>query len=189
MPYNQLRQQQELMHSKPLAQEKKYPVDVDGKVVELSESKIGELIKKKLKESRAILQMLKQFEISPDRLDKLTITIEPLDKKYAETDLETMKLNTTLFEEGRFFRDHFFVVCHELTHWCCREKENDAMLNDPEEVAGFCASIAYEIEQGSDIDEIYNKVYPKINWHFHNESDAREFFENMLEKALKMLKE
>jgi len=152
-----------------------------------STNRIGLLIKQKIRESKALMAMFEDFEVNPQRLDDLQIIITNLEGKYAETDGETMKLDPSLFQDTNFFEDKFFIVAHELIHYLSRAKEEEAYFNDPEEVLGFVSSIAYEIEQGSHPDEIYNKIYPKISWHFHNESDAREFFTNMVEKAVKMI--
>ncbi len=168
--------------------EQKYVVSVEGKPAKLSPDQIGELIKQRFKSSRAIMELFDQFEVSPDRLDDLTIIIVDLDKKYAETDGHTMKLSPTLFEGGDFFESNFFVPAHEIIHYLSRIKEQDAYFNDPEETLGFVSSIAYEIEQGKQPDEIYNMIYPKVQWHFHDERDAREFFENMIERAVEILR-
>jgi len=153
----------------------------------LSTKRIGLLIKEKMRKSRSLMAMFEDFEVDPQRLDDLKIIITNLDSKYAETDGETMKLDPSLFQDSNFFEDKFFIVAHEIVHWLSRVKEQDAYFNDPEEVMGFVASIAYEIEQHGDFDVVWNKVYPKISWHFSNESDAREFFMNMTEKAKKFL--
>jgi len=155
-------------------------------MAKLSTEQVSQLIKQKLRESPAVHRLFEHFDLDIDRLDDLVIEIVPLDKKYAETDAQSMRLNTFLFEDN-FFENYFFVVPHELVHWLSRIKESEAYLNDPEEVLGFIMSVAYEIERGTDFDIIYNRIYPKINWHFHNEHDAREFFENMIEKALEIL--
>lgn len=162
-----------------------YPVVINGKRMSLSQDRIGDLIRAKLKKSPTIMAILQEFEMSPEQLDNLVIEIVPLEQKYAETDGESMRLNEFLFKED-FFEDYFFVVAHELVHWLSRKKEEESYFSDPEEVLGFTASVAYEIESGSDFDEIYNKVYPKISWHFNEEQDARDFFDNMIEKAQKL---
>lgn len=167
--------------------EKKYPVDLPVGQANLTVPQIEEVIKHHIRNSSALMRIFDKFEVSPDRLDDLTIEIADLEKKYAETDSEKMILNTMLFEGGSFFEDYFFVVAHEVVHWLSRIKEEEAYLNDPEEVLGFCSAIAYELGCGTDFDTIYNRIYPKISWHFHNELDAREFFSNMLEKAKGLL--
>ena len=164
-----------------------YPVAMGGKVVEMSAEQIGKLIKHRLLKSRAVLKNLQEFEIDPQRLDELQIMIGPLDSMYAQTDAEKMIINKNLFDGGHFFEQYFFIIPHELIHWMSRIKEQDAWFNDPEEVLGFVASVAYEIEIGSTLDEIWNKVYPKVSWHFNDELDASEFFRRMVEKAKKML--
>lgn len=155
------------------------------------EAQIAGAIKEKLLSTPSIIKLFEQFEVSPERLQDLQIQIVPLEKKYAETDDRSMKLNNALFEAGweAFLRDHFFIVAHEIVHWLSRTKEQESYFHDPEEVLGFVSSIAYEMANGTDPDEIWNKVYPKVSWHFHNETDAREFFKNMVEKAQKLLRD
>lgn len=167
--------------------EKKYKVDVDGRTLALTEEVIGKLIKQKLLKVRGVVNLLEAFEIEPSHIKSMKISILPLENEYAETDAEEMKLNETLFSEGRFFEDYFFIVCHEIIHWMSRVREAEAYFNDPEEVLGFVSSIAYEMGEGSSRDEIWNKIYNKVSWHFSNEHDAREFFMNMYEKAQKLL--
>ena len=79
------------------------------------------------------------------------------------------------------------MCIHELVHWLTRLKEDGAYFQDPEEVLGFTASIATELARGSDLDEIWNKIFPRIEFHFHDESDAREFFINCIQKAKELL--
>ena len=155
------------------------------------EAQIAQAIKEKLLSCRAIIKLFEQFEVAPERLQDLQIVIVPLEKKYAETDDRSMKLNNVLFEGGWdvFVRDHFFIVAHEIVHWLSRIKEQESYFHDPEEVMGFVSSIAFELSEGTDPDEIWNKIYPKVSWHFHNEIDAKEFFANMAEKAQKLLRD
>jgi hypothetical protein len=167
--------------------EQGYPVSLGGHEVLLSQEQIGLLIKKKLLELRSVRKNLEEFEIDPERLGELQIFIANLEDRYAETDSEKMVLNESLFRGGNFFEDYFFIVPHELIHWMSRIKEEDAYFHDPEEVLGFVCSIAYEMEAGSNIDEIWNKIYNKVSWHFSSESDAAEFFRRMCEKAQNML--
>ena len=151
---------------------------------------LGELIKKELLSAPATLKLLEQFEINPDHVSQLRIEFADLEKKYAETDAEKMVLNISMFNEGwdAFKSKYFFVVAHEIVHWLSRQAEKQAYFNDPEEVLGFVSSIAYEISKGTHPDEIYNKIFPKIEWHFHNPVDAKGFFENMIEKAHDLLR-
>ena len=154
------------------------------------QNSIALLIKKRLKSSKAIMRLFDQYDISPDRLDDLEIVITDLDQKYAETDSKTCKINKNLFHGGvdEFFDKYFFILPHEIVHFCTRISESEAWLNDPEECLGFVMSIAYERERGSDFNIIYNRIYPKISWHFHNEAHAREFFKRMWEKSEKFLR-
>lgn len=169
------------------ASEQYFAVNINGNAVQLPVSQIAELIKKKLKSSPTVLSMLEEYDMHSDRLDDLVIEIVPLDKKYAETDANSIRLNTFLFENHDFFEEYFFVVPHELVHWLSRKKEEEAYFNDPEEVLGFVASVAYEMENGTEQDIIWNKIYNKISWHFSNENDAREFFVNMMERAKELV--
>jgi len=161
------------------------------KVAQARQVDIGQLIKEKLKNTAVIQKLAKEYEVSLDRLDELQVVVLDLKDKFAETDKDTMKLNATLFENGieAFFRDSFFIVVHEIVHWLTRVKEQDAYFNDPEEVLGFVASIAYELTQSSDLEAIWQKIYPKVAWHFHDEKDARLFFERSIQKAKKLLQE
>lgn len=154
----------------------------------ISMSELEKIIKHRLIKSPIIRKICEDFEIDPERINDLRIEIhDDLDDRYAETDAEVMKLNKSLFEGDNFFEDYFFVVAHEIVHYLSRIKEQDAWFHDPEEVLGFTASIGYEIENGTDFDIIWNRIYPKISWHFHNEEDSKQFFQNMYEKAIKIL--
>lgn len=169
------------------ASEEKYPIQVNGKMLELPGSQVCQLIKKKMQGDRAVQKMFEQFEVSLDQLDSLKIEIADLNGRYAETDLESMVLDKSLFEDGRFFEDEWFVCVHELVHYCSRVREKSAYFADPEEVSGFIFSIATELARGTDMDVIWSRIYPRIEFHFHNESDSREFFMKSIEKAKQLL--
>lgn len=168
-------------------QKQRYPITIDGKSVHLDAEQIGEIIKKKLKSLRMMHHVFKDFEMSPDCIDDLKIEITDLEGKYAETDGECMRLNSMLFEDGDFLEKNFFVVPHEIVHFLSRKKEEKSYMNDPEERLAFVLSVAYEMECGLSLDVIWNKIYPKVKWHFHNEIDARTFFKSMVEKAREIL--
>jgi hypothetical protein len=156
-----------------------------------NQDKIVQLIKQELLSSPVVLKLFKHFEIDPGHLDTLQIDIQTLHDKYAETDSKRMTLNAEMFQGGwdNFKHNYFFVVCHEIVHWLTRCAEDRAYFNDPEETLGFVSSIAYEISQKTHPDEIYNKILPKVTWHFNDEVTARDFFANMVEKAQKLLSE
>lgn len=160
-----------------------------SKHAQLNEEQVAALLKKELLSTSSVLKLFDQFEVDPSRLDDLQFEIADLEKKYAETDANRMVLNSHMFEGGweAFKKKYFFVVAHEIVHWLSRVREEDSYFNDPEEVLGFVSSLAYEISQGTHPDEIWNKVYPKVSWHFQDEADAREFFSNMIEKAQKLI--
>jgi hypothetical protein len=174
---------QEFVLKQPKIASKTYPVLVNGKIKHTDMTTIGDLIKSKLKQSIVFVNACKVFKVDPQQIDNLRIEICPLDDKFAETDLHVMKINEILFKDGDFFDEHFFIPTHEIVHWLSRVKENSGYFNDPEEVFGFVIAIAYEMEQGRSMEEIWRRIYPKISWHFHNESDAKLFFEKSIMKA------
>lgn len=176
MPYN---------HKK--ANSEKFPIIMNGKKLELSSEQISRLLRKKLSADIAVQKLFKRFEIDPSRLNDLEIQIVDLDGRYAETDDKTMSLDIHLFDGGKFFEDNYFVAVHELVHWLSRLKEADAYFNDPEEVLGFIAAIASELHRGTNSDVIWNRVYPRVEFHFHNEHDAKEFFQRSIIKARELL--
>lgn len=159
---------------------------VNNELHNLSEEQFGDLIKNKLKSSKVINNLFRKFGVSIDRLDDLRIEITDLDSRYAETDSKTMKLNRFLIQKD-FIDKYFFVIVHEIIHYLTRVCEEQSYFNDPEEVLGFVSAMDWEIEQGSDAEQIWEKIYPKIEWHFNNEDQARRFFERSLEKAKKQL--
>ena len=158
--------------------------------MEFDTDSIPELIKNEIKQSQSIMKIFKRFKIHPDRLDTLKIVICDLEKKYAETDMNEMRIDNSLFKNGwqSFIENGFFVVAHEIIHWLTRTKENMSYFSDPEEIDGFIMSIAYEIEQGSDMDTIWNRIFPKIEFHFNGKKQARQFFEGLIEDAVKIVK-
>ncbi len=169
------------------ASSSKVVLDLKGKRVAVDVSKIESILKDHIRNSKSLMNLFSHFKVHPDRLNELRIELADLDDKYAETDSEVLKLNPSLFDGGHFFRDYFFVVAHELVHWLSRIREEDAYFNDPEETLGFVSSIAYEMSQGTDNDGLWNKIYPKVSWHFNDERDARQFFQRSIEKAKSLL--
>lgn len=164
------------------------PIKVNGRIKNVSEEVIARMIKQQLLDNDAIQKVFADFEVAPERLDELQIEFGDLKGKYAETDLNSMVLDQSLFADGLFFDRYMYVPAHEIIHWLSRIKEQDAYFNDPEETLGFVTAIAFELSRGKDIDDVWNKIYDKIAFHFHNEVDARQFFENMLLKAKSLLR-
>jgi len=164
-----------------------YQLVIDGKEVKLSADDIAHVMRKKLAASTAIQRIFDRFGISIDRISELKIEFMPLEKKYAETNIQGIQVNETMLQTPDFIDKYAFVFAHEIVHWLTRIKEEEAYFNDPEETLGFIASVAYELEQTRDLNEVWNKIYNKINWHFNDEKDARQFFENMVDKAKELL--
>lgn len=169
------------------ASEEKFPLITNGKMLQLSGEQISHLIKKKMQGDLAVQKLFAKFEVDLDQLENLKIEIADLEGRYAETDLESMILDKGLFSDGKFWQNNWFVVVHELVHWLSRWKEDQAYFHDPEETLGFCAAIATELVRGTDMDMIWNLIYPRISFHFNNESDAREFFVESIQKAKELL--
>ena len=144
-------------------------------------------IKQKILGSKVLMNIFKDFDVSPDELKNLKIEVADLDNRYAETSLEVMRLDRSLFEKGDFFRDNFFVICHELVHFLSRAAEKQNFFRDPEEILSFCSSVAFELEQGRSIENIWARVYPKAEFHFNDKNKARQFFNRIIEKARKFL--
>ncbi len=167
----------------------KYPIQIGGKMLELNEGQMGELIKKKMKSNMAIMKVFDDFDVSPDHLGKLQIEIcDDLDGRYAETDETKMSLDKSLFEGGKFMEEKFFICAHEIIHWLTRTRESREYFADNEEREGFLLSIAYEMEEGTPFDVLYNRIFPKIEFHFHDADSAAKFFYGLVGKAKKMLR-
>lgn len=171
-----------MIYNQKQANDESFPVMVNGKALKLNQEQIDKLIRRKLLSDPTVHKLFEKFEMDPSRLENLRFEIVDLDGRYAETDEQVMKLDRNLFK-GDFFNEEFFIVLHELVHWLSRVKESDAYFNDPEEVLGFIASIAYELNQGKELDVVWNKIYPKIEFHFNDERDSRDFFQKSIEKA------
>ena len=169
------------------ASEEKYPVQVGGRLLELSVGQISHLIKEKMRGDLAVQKLFQEFEVDLEQLKNLKIEIEDLEGVFAETDLESMVLDKGLFSDGKFWTNNWFVVVHELTHWLSRWCEDQAYFRDPEEVLGFVGSIASLLASGVDIDEVWSRVYPRISFHFHNEEDSRKFMVHCIYKAKELL--
>lgn len=151
---------------------------------------IEQKIKDILIQSKPIQALFQEYSIDLKKIKNLKITITELDSRYAETDSDEMKINKDLFNLGfdNFLKNYFFIIAHEIIHWLTRTKEKEAYFNDPEEVLGFVAAIAYELDTGSTEDEIWNKIYPKVSWHFKSEDEASQFFAKLYNKAKKINK-
>jgi len=164
-----------------------YDVVLNGRKRQLTEEQIAQIIKKSLKNSLPVKKLFNQFDVDINQLDNLNIKLVPLKGRYALTDHKEMRLNKNLFREGDFFDKYMFVILHEIVHFVSRMKEKKSYFSDPEESLAFIVAIAHELSKGRSTQEIWKKIYPKIEWHFHNEDDAERFFRNMLRKAKNFL--
>lgn len=173
-----------------------YVVDWNGQKIKVNSHEIEFLIKKKLIQSKPVKKIFHRYGIGLNELKTLKIDIKNLDGVFALTDVNKMELNKFMFDGGNFFRDYYFVLTHEILHWCSRvaeqkgkslpystDKDESTYFADEEEIAGFIVAIASEIDLGLSEKQIWDKVYPNVKFHFHNPEDARTFFKNMFEKA------
>ncbi len=175
-----------MVYNHKTASEHKYPLQVNGQLLELSEEQIGHLIKKKLKNSRVVNEIFYDFGVSIDSLDDLIVEIKSLDGIFAETDATTMSLDPSIIKD--ILGKNFFIILHEICgHYTTRKSEERGTFADPEEVFGMLAGCAGMLEEGYDFDEIYNIAWPKIGFHFHDERDGLEMMRRMFEKAKKMV--
>jgi hypothetical protein len=180
MPYNHKEQQKQ-------DSSQKYPIMLNGEPVQLSEEQIGQVIKQKMAQDPAILKLFKMFGISVKELNELKVEIVDLQKMFAQTDQTKMQLDVGLFKSPDCLGKSFYIIAHEIVHFLTRQKEAQNYMNDPEEMLGFSSSIAYLLMHNDDLDSIYNKIYPKIKWHFHSERDAHNAFMKMVEDARKII--
>lgn len=184
-----------------------YVLNIDGQKKKLSHEEFSNIVKHKLMNSIAVRKVCKDFDVRPDLIKDIIIEVCDLSEKdrYAETDSECMRINKNLLEDEDFFETKMFIIVHESIHFYSRIREprlntkdnkrdfcsdpdaHDHYLCDIEEILGFVISVAYELERGTSKDVIWTRIYPKIDTHFASESDSREFFQNMFEKAQKIL--
>lgn len=170
---------------------KKYPVQIHGKVLQLSEGQIGELIKKRLRNDVAVVKMFRKFELDIDnQLNDLKVHIKPLDGEFARTDEDLLVISDSLFKDTTddWLEKNYFIFVHEIWHYILRNfEEQNGFFGDFEEIEGFILSVASLLAQKKSLDEIFNKVFPKINFHFHNPEKAQSFFFKLIAKAKELL--
>jgi len=168
---------------------KKYPFVMNGKKYKLTENEIGKIIKKTLRKDRAVVKMFDKFKVSLDQLDDLEICIEKLDKMFAQTDSQKMILDEGLFKgDEDWFEKNYVVITHEILHAIYRNHEqNFGYFGDHEEKESFQLSVSSLLAKGESLDSIFNKIFPKIEFHFSDPHKAREFFNYLLLNAKKFL--
>jgi len=187
-----------------------YKIKIQGKVHALSAEQIESLIKSELRKSITFQKLCQHFETDPHILEGLSVEIVSLDQKYAETDDKIMKLNEVLFKNGDFFEKYLFIPFHEIIHFLTRniEKKTDvpyekwpifrrnadqadkirenSYFEDKEEILGFVSSTMMQIEREG-VNSAWNKVFPKIEWHFQDECKAKNFFIEIINDAKRLL--
>lgn len=161
-------------------------------------SNIEDVIKNQLSKSVAVQKLFARFNFPISLLEKLRIVIDPIKDQdiYAETNIDSCRIRESLFDQGieAFIKNHMYIIAHEIVHFVFRQAEqrdiekqlnpkNFDYFDDPEEIIGMIMSIAYEIEQGSSKQEIVEKVYPKIEFHFKDKQVSERFFKDICDKA------
>ena len=161
---------------------------MNDKLVNLSFEHLVRLLKRKLKSNIVVQNIFRDFNLSLDHLDGLSISIEEIGDRFAESDDKSMKLSKKLIRNSAEFGDIFAVVLHEIWHFAKRLHEKlGGYFGDDEELEAFSVSIAAQLSQGDDLDIIYNRLYPKVEFHYSDPIKAKEVFKKMIEKAYKLL--
>jgi hypothetical protein len=149
---------------------------------------IFDKIKTILKTNSFIRSLMSDYNISTEDIDQhLDFEIKELDGKFAEGNGLLITLDPKLFAEKDFFKNKFHFVVHEFFHWIKRRSESKFYFNDSEEVQSFVLAIAWEIIAGKGSEEIYKSIYPIVEAHFENKENSQEVFEDMIDKANKLI--
>lgn len=143
----------------------------------------SQIIKSKLKENKVVQRIFKRFNLDLNRIDEMNIILTDLDGRYAETDADNMKINQNLINTKNI-DEIYAIVLHEIWHFAKRSHEQESgYFGDDEEIEAFSVSIAALLAAGHDLNSVYNLLYPKVEFHFHNPQRAKEVFQLMIEKA------
>ncbi len=154
---------------------------------DMTNEELTKRIREIIRRSPLFLQVFKSFDMPIKMVDKLKFEIKDLGDKFAEADGESIALDKKLFEQNRFFEDHFHFVAHEINHWLKRKSEDMWYFNDEEEVQSFVLAIAWELSQGRGLEDIRDKIFTIIKTHFKDNRGAEEVFENMISKARELV--
>lgn len=175
------------------------------KVAELNlqDEDVGNIIKSHLVKSKSIQKLFQRLNVPIEKIESLQYKLDPLvdEKIYAETDMHLCRVRQSLFKHGieYFIKNYMYIMAHEIVHFVFRQAQNQSLhdkkplgdeknyFNDPEEIVAFCVSVAYEIEQKKQYKEIFQTIYPKIEFHFNTEDGAKEFFNEIYKKAQRYL--
>lgn len=163
--------------------------------IKIASLSISNVIKNKIKSSKLVNYLFKLYGTNVNEVDNLAIKIVPLHDKYAETG-KVMKINSSLFDNGLdyFLDNYFFIIVHELIHFLFKEKhmttsvqKGQHYFEDSEERKGFIVAIAYELSTGKSEEDVWENIYPKVEWHFHEKEDSETFFEHLIDQANKII--
>lgn len=146
-------------------------------------------IKHILKSSHFIRELMNSYHIPLADIDNnLTITIKPLDGKFAEGNGNEIFLDNKLFKNNNFFEDNFHFVVHEFFHWIKRRVEERCYFNDEEEVQSFILAISWELLNGKGDNDIEKSIFPIIKSHYQCDKKSQKVFLEMLGKAHQLCK-
>jgi len=170
------------------------------KLSKVNELEIAQKIKNELINSIVIQKLSKQLSVPAEIIGRLNIQFVELEKEYAETDATTMKINKNLLKQEDFFDKYMLVFAHETVHYLIFNSnirlKGDAnkpvnhdkpYFNDDEEILGFEISIAYLLSKKYSPEEIKDKIYPKIEFHFKDKDAADQFYDIIYRTAFEFL--
>jgi len=141
-----------------------------------------------LKTNSFIRSLMDEYKIPMEDIDEhLDFEVKELDGKFAEGNGLLITLDPKLFAEKDFFKNKFHFIIHEFFHWIKRRSEAKFYFNDSEEVQSFVLAIAWEILAGKELEEIYQSIYPIVEAHFEKEQNSKKVFQDMVDKAKKLI--
>ena len=145
-------------------------------------------IKYTLKESPFIQELMSSYDIPLTDIDNnLDIEIKELDGKFAEGNGVKIVIDPKLFDEDDFFENQFHFVVHEIFHWIKRRSEDKFYFNDEEEGQSFVLAIMWELMHGKTKKDVYRSIFPIVAVHFDDSKSAKKTFDEMCEKACKLV--
>jgi len=163
-----------------------YTTSSDTKIPQGVEAKVKTILKK----HQFFQNLLLSYHIPVEDIDNnLTIQIQDLKDKFAESDGEQIILSKKLFQHGEkfFFEHNFHFVAHEFFHWIKRRAEKRFYFNDLEEIDSFTLNIAWLLMSGYTPEMARKRIYPIVEGHFQDKSRAKELYITMEQDALRLV--
>jgi len=151
-----------------------------------NKNKVIKRIKDILKNHPFTRKLMDDYNVSHNEIDdNLIIEIKDLYGRFAEGNGKKIVLDSKIINKN-FFKENFHFVIHEFFHWIRRRVEKDFYFEDPEEIQSFILAVTWELLNNKQEEEIRTKIFPIIVKHFENESKAKEFFNRIFLRALKL---